>query len=1428
MHVGGRLLHPRVKLRAHEHRVYRNQELNDSLSSEEKQTQTELTTSKTHFVTPRLVLSSQEASDTPFGAAFSHLCQLVRSAEWKHSLLLVLGHDPDKRRDELERKIREDEASEAIDNNLRVFFDSVLAPLIQDRETALVNAIHECVQLEMQTQQVVIESQQQRTTQLTQQLEDREKQVTHLKSKVDRRVTENNALRKEQYRQLLMLRDIMSKQGSDPGGLMTLNEAIAGVLAGKQQAPVPESNDEQSVVKNSGRWMAMNANMQVLHREKEKWEQRAREATSECQELRDELARLTQENVNSRSSEVDYWFLKPENAIAERQRIADAVSSYQGNWEGIGDSLVELLNNDILWAAVEQSARRGGKRRIARGLEAVLTQMDNWIQPSSIKEEAAEDKSDNSAIPLLVRRHSTFAELGRLIPCRTCVGVGYIHADKEDDGGIDSDTYLRKTLEQVLELKTQLENASSKTLALEGQLQLSNEHTTQLEEKIHKAELIKSTAVDSGLQTDLDDEEGIDIDEIMRSAYDQESPATDKPGFRSRQKLRNTQYEHLIVELKNALADKDEGLMESRKALDVAQARAVALQRAVQKEKDSHAQELTKLKTSLAFSLKTRNSEIEERQAAVKLLMKNFTKKSPQIQSAKRISVSLSPPEDSEEDDVDEMNDTVDLAGNEPDEVKRMEALVQRYGEDIIRVRKEHETQQELLNKAEAEVAEEEAKRSRTNSISQGHLVVNVASHPRDLFKALSTAQADMLKLRRSSQRSSALQTDRLLTLTRHLGHMSEELCTLRKRNVAELEFWKLECEKLQNSNKALEAEQQIVRKQLQDVHSRKEVTVVAGACTLCEKHKKRLMQISNELLNQAQTDPEVEVPSSVLTESERKMISSALLDLESLYTGMSAAKQQFARDIVSTHLGNALKPSSSRRTTIDLARSPIKATRTNLQGKEGGSSTPRSASNSLRRSLSPIKTSKSSRQLKQTEGVSNELNEDQSPTRASTTAAEPPKALETEQSTANEAPTTIERVPDTIRRKTLVQEILEGGGISLAKLGLTSDKPVEVATGKNEELLNYDKESDNNAETDQSNSNDSKLKGQTDDEPEDDDKHNLTLKLEGISMINGSSDGFQDPDVIKQLRQLINASGAAKERLVMAKWQILTCRMLLLAGEHRLDQVSFVINSRGNNTLIDAMCLKFLADKRARIYPDGSLRPASLRVINICDAMIKVVQQRKRAEAIAFKTQEVSRLELQKAQKLLINGVAMLLDSLNRKGKPKIELNELLYLYQGSSPRRSPTNRPLYPSTKVYLSDLPQTQQISTSTFPTLDRNYSKDQVRPSSSRSSGEESAEVLTHGEGYHLPRRLIRSAGPRPFTLVHSSIGALQGSIPFPDPAHIRNFQESEEKVNFRQQRPARPHSSPAGPRFMSPRTQGLVSSTSSLQMPEKIAENEADV
>ncbi|RLN88356.1 hypothetical protein BBJ28_00000660 [Nothophytophthora sp. Chile5] len=1181
-----------------------------------------LSAGRTRFVTSLPVLSSEDAAQNSLFRAFVELRARIRSAAWKPSLLVLLGHDPAKCRDEVDRQIREDEAGEAIDGELRVFFESVLAPVMQERETALVNAMHDCFRQELQLQLVITESQEQRVAQLSQQNEQWEKEIGHLKAKIDRRVAENNALRKEQYKQLLILREIMSKQSSEPRALTALNDAIATVMTGNQQTAVQENADssgDHDQHKAPGRgWMALNTGTQAWRHEKEKWELRAREASVECQELREKLACLEQQLATNRANKSVQWFVKAESAVAERQRIADAVSAAQCSWEDVGDSLAELLNSDILWAAVEQSARRGDKNRLSRGLEAVLVELDSWTQV--VDDEAEAKEEDEEVVPppeVYRRRRSTFAESARLIPCGACSGAGYIRSDLDGDG--TNDEYLRKTLAQVLELKTQLEKATSKAMTLEGQLQLSYMQTAQFQDKLEQLECIKANGVDSCLQTDLDDEESIDFNEIMQSAYNQDAsqPAP-------RQGRRNVQYEHLIVELKRSLADKDESLAESRKTLDAAQARVVALQRAIQKEKEAHSHELMMLKSSLAFSLKHRNNKIEERQAAVKLLLKKFSHEQQPPRKRRKafalMQVDAATIKEDEDDDDETREDgdengesleTTDPSGRDSDqrEVERAEKLVQRYTEDILRVQKEHEDQQNLLKKAEAEIAAEEDKRSRTNSISQGSLVVSMASHPRDLFKALTTAQGETLKLRRASQRSSALQTDRLLTLTTHLGHMSEELCMLRKRNMSELEYWKLECEKLQNTNKALTAEQQLTQQQLQIAHARQTEILVDSSsklCVVCEKHQSRLMEISQQVLSQAQmkafsrSDPETEVPARVeLTDFDRKNLGCVLLDLEAICSSMSAMKQQLVRSFFASQLGSDLSVNSGRSVPtltakaekMDSSRSPSSTAPTNYQDMSNSTGATTTTDSSPRKSVANVKGLKSKRLLKTSSEATTPALHDaqyQSDNRSHLLIEAPTKANGVDQNVTaatesegagrlgnctspalhGEQTDIAESLPPAYRKTTLVQEIVDDGELVLTKHGLTVapahiHNPVVSFGGRISD--NYaDGSLDNNAADLDVGNSIQRSSPAIACEPQDLSIHDGPGSSPFARGVNGESIAFmnsndieRDPEVIAQLQTLIKQSNVAKRGLTIANWEVLMCRIQCLRGQQRLEQVT-------------------------------------------------------------------------------------------------------------------------------------------------------------------------------------------------------------------------------------------------------------------------------
>uniref|UniRef100_K3WET9 Uncharacterized protein n=1 Tax=Globisporangium ultimum (strain ATCC 200006 / CBS 805.95 / DAOM BR144) TaxID=431595 RepID=K3WET9_GLOUD len=694
-----------------------------------------------------------------------------------------------------------------------------------------------------------------------------------------------------------------------------------------------------------------------MRREKDKWEERAREAMLECQQLQEQMLRLKHQNEELQSGEFyDSWFLGAQNGLSERQRVIDAVYKSRCTWEDVGDAVLEVLNNDLIWDAVEASARQE-KDRVSRGLEALLVQLDEMDpldgdlgarrrgeqQSDSVMASGSQSASIGRSVSLFHHRRSLNDPV-RLIQCRACNGAGFIDPS-DGEHGLASESYLRKTLAQVLELKTALDQANSRSDELECDLQVTKLRSKEVKEKLQQMEYIKSHGVDSCLQVDLDDEEGIDLDEIMRSASSISdvtsvtSLSGEYNGVNRSKKItskRNAQYEHLIMELKSSLDEKDSTILELRKAHKELQSRLLAAQRASQKEQESHHQEVMTLKTSLTLALQHQNAAIEEKQATVKLLLKKFDKQQSRGRSLTSITTSVEE-EDSEGGEAEEEEDgkvdslgldfVANLADEEfekLDEVKRSEVVARRYSQAIERVQKEYEDQKSFLQQAEEEIGQDDERRKRTNSIALGNIVVSMTSHPRELFKALATTQNELLNVRRASQRSSTLQTDRLLTLTTHLSHLSEELCMVRKRTKTEIEFWKLECEKVQNANKVVVSDLQNMRLQMQTANERCTSTwdVDDGKCTLCEKHQARLMDISSQLLlketqnalceasdrsnadpyayaETASKDVESTAAANQLTQTEWQYVSKMVLEIESLYATMTSSKVENVRKLI-------------------------------------------------------------------------------------------------------------------------------------------------------------------------------------------------------------------------------------------------------------------------------------------------------------------------------------------------------------------------------------------------------------------------------------------------------------------------------------------------------------------------------------------------
>lgn len=662
----------------------------------------------------------------------------------------------------------------------------------------------------------------------------------------------------------------------------------------------------------------------------------------ESQQLRDQVATLRHQVESLRQNESNMWFLDSKNGVGERQRVIDAVYKAKCTWEDVGGSIVELLNNEVIWEAVERTVRVK-TMRASRGLEALITELDAMHVRateahrlnSSGPDDGAPELGNMSAAHLLRRLSSDGAD--RLIPCRACNGAGYISSKGGADDD-DSDSYLRRTLAQVLELKASLDQTTVHSNEVEQELQTTLTCYAQLQGKMEQIEANKRLRVEMAVQADLDDE---DEEQALNAITDSGSGSTNWASAISRKSKRVQLYERLISELKRSLTDKDAGIKELRVAVESSQTRLVALQKQSQQEQQALKREISALMASLALSMKHRNTNIDEKQATIKFLLKRLTSEQRQMSLRRRSTASLIKEEREMEDVDDDSNSGKRLDGaddnesssngdssDEEQEIERSEKVARRYSESVNRVQKEFQDHQARMSEIDEEIKEQEDKRKRTNSIALGNIVVTMSSHPRDLFKALSTAQGELLKVRRASQQSSTLQADRLLTLTTHLSHISEELCMVRKRTNAEIEYWRLECEKLQNTNSALITEQQGFQQRLAEMQAQLAAAAASAAasaqsCYMCAKHQARLADISNWMLaNEAEsvcptgqqdtesasnpissTVPPTDSAHASLTEHDQRAVCGLVLEVEQVCATMSSATQEVAL----TLLGRAI-----------------------------------------------------------------------------------------------------------------------------------------------------------------------------------------------------------------------------------------------------------------------------------------------------------------------------------------------------------------------------------------------------------------------------------------------------------------------------------------------------------------------------------------
>lgn len=200
------------------------------------------------FSAPQLTLAGERASNSALFLAFEALRRQL-SADWSRS----------------------EDFQPGIDEKLARFFDEELAPAVQRRESQLVNELFDCCESEIRA----------RTSAIHDQLRTKELEVSQTRAQLDRRVADSNAMRKEFYKHLLMLRDMVNKQKNDPRTLSALNDAIANASSSHTREDAGSAGPSrlaQRLYVDAGGQRPEGPTSPTARREKEKWEQRLHEA----------------------------------------------------------------------------------------------------------------------------------------------------------------------------------------------------------------------------------------------------------------------------------------------------------------------------------------------------------------------------------------------------------------------------------------------------------------------------------------------------------------------------------------------------------------------------------------------------------------------------------------------------------------------------------------------------------------------------------------------------------------------------------------------------------------------------------------------------------------------------------------------------------------------------------------------------------------------------------------------------------------------------------------------------------------------------------------------------------------------------------------------------------------------------------------------
>ncbi|KAG9414264.1 hypothetical protein AC1031_013459 [Aphanomyces cochlioides] len=720
------------------------------------------------------------------------------------------------------------------------FFDTTLADAIQERETKYVNTMTEVFRQEMKERNDALAKLSTKCSQLESRVVEGDQTASVLHAKLDRRNHEMDVLRRTHFKELLMLREMVTKQKTDTRTLKALEDALAVGRSSNNEGDDGTPGD--SLRRNSAS-LSIEARLELLkidvekrkkfndalRDERDKWQQRAVEAIEQVEALKSVLH--TKRDANSSGdphlstaylslspSSSPWWAGGPEGGMHERDAIETAIANHELTSDDVASALIEVLGTIDVWPALGALMQQAPEGPAACGFASLLGSPLALVMGRHPSWSSSSPSADGDAARLDEKEQADEANLSlNNTQCSKCHGTGFVDAN-EVAAEADSErervkallkTSLREELQacqtRVVDLEIAHDEVESTKRALvasvaEYQTTLNNVHTqvaadTKAREdarlaleqsKKHIATQTSDGAVDSKPLNG-----GRRHAAIARQAS---APTEAELGILSRAALEDLLAEKCttINELEAAQLRQVFNIAELQRQVVESTDQLTSFHRSADTAQQLLRQEITVLRDTLASIQSQSSVAMLEKQATLSSFLAKT--KTDHMMNRPMHFESTMPPRDASRASL--------MVVNQTQEAKLLEAI--EWSDVDVQAEELAQATAEAACRAEAELDDlplcfikEDAR------IDEVPLPDEVT----DLKDRIQTMQVEAEAAKTASRKMHTVQMSRIVTLSSHLSKLASEMLVLRKKSSAEVAFWKTECEKQDQAMQCLVTE---------------------------------------------------------------------------------------------------------------------------------------------------------------------------------------------------------------------------------------------------------------------------------------------------------------------------------------------------------------------------------------------------------------------------------------------------------------------------------------------------------------------------------------------------------------------------------------------------------------------------------------------